>query len=36
MQTKITDADILALEQVLEQRSESTDSELPAAELTTA
>jgi hypothetical protein len=30
MQTKITDADILALEQVLEQRSESTTSELPA------
>jgi hypothetical protein len=36
MQTKITDADLLALEQVLEQGSQPTDSELPAAELTTA
>jgi hypothetical protein len=34
MQTKITDADILALEQVLEQRSESTISEPTTAELT--
>ncbi len=30
MQTKITDADLLALEQVLQQGSESANSELPA------